>query len=135
MSVIINGTTGISGVDGSASTPAVQGADTNTGVFFPAADTIAFGGNSALLGSANSLSGLSSGVFNYYALTKQGSTVRDFLNGNLLSTATFSGSIPIDTIGAGFAGTSNQFFGNIDEAIISNECLYTASFTPPTQPF
>jgi hypothetical protein len=42
MSVIINGTTGISGVDGSASTPAVQGADTNTGVFFPAADTIAF---------------------------------------------------------------------------------------------
>ncbi len=38
MSVIINGTTGISGVDGSASTPAVQGADTNTGVFFTAAD-------------------------------------------------------------------------------------------------
>ncbi len=34
MSVIINGTTGISGVDGSASTPAVQGTDTNTGVFF-----------------------------------------------------------------------------------------------------
>jgi len=96
---------------------------------------IAFGGNSILLGSANSLSGISSGVFNYYALTRQGSTVKDFLNGNLLSTATFSGSIPIDTIGAGFAGTSNQFFGNIDEAIISNECLYTASFTPPTQPF
>jgi len=50
MSVIINGTTGISGVDGSASTPAVQGADTNTGVFFPAADTIAFaeGGTEAM---------------------------------------------------------------------------------------
>ncbi len=96
---------------------------------------IAFGGNSILLGSANSLSGISSGVFNYYALTRQGSTVKDFLNGNLLSTATFSGSIPIDTIGAGFAGTSNPFFGNIDEVIISNECLYTASFTPPTQPF
>ncbi len=42
MAVTINGTTGIAGVDGSASTPAVQGADTNTGVFFPAADTIAF---------------------------------------------------------------------------------------------
>ena len=38
MSVIINGTTGISGVDGSASTPAVQGTDTNTGIFYPAWD-------------------------------------------------------------------------------------------------
>lgn len=42
MPVVINGTTGISGVDGSAATPAIQGTDTNTGVFFPAADTIAF---------------------------------------------------------------------------------------------
>jgi hypothetical protein len=43
MAITINGTTGIAGVDGSAGTPAVQGTDTNTGVFFPAADTIAFG--------------------------------------------------------------------------------------------
>ena len=43
MAITINGTTGIAGVDGSASTPAVQGTDTNTGIFFPAADTIAFG--------------------------------------------------------------------------------------------
>lgn len=42
MPITINGTTGIAGVDGSAGTPAVQGADTNTGMFFPAADTIAF---------------------------------------------------------------------------------------------
>jgi len=41
MTVVINGTTGISGVDGSAGTPAVQGSDTNTGVFYPAADTVA----------------------------------------------------------------------------------------------
>ena len=41
MTVVINGTTGISGVDGSAGTPAVQGTDTNTGVFYPAADTVA----------------------------------------------------------------------------------------------
>ena len=40
MTVYINGTTGISGVDGSAGTPAVQGTDTNTGVFYPAADTV-----------------------------------------------------------------------------------------------
>jgi len=42
MTVTINGTTGLAGVDGSAGTPAIQGADTNTGIFFPAADTIAF---------------------------------------------------------------------------------------------
>jgi hypothetical protein len=41
MPVTINGTTGIAGIDGSAGTPAVQGTDTNTGVFFPAADTVA----------------------------------------------------------------------------------------------
>ena len=96
---------------------------------------IVFGGSSILVGSANTLSGVSSGVLNYYALTRQGTTVRDFLGGNLLSTTTFSGSIPIDTIGAGFDGSANQFFGNIDEVLISNECLYTSSFTPPTQPF
>jgi hypothetical protein len=42
MPININGTTGISGVDGSAGTPGIQGSDTNTGIFFPAADTIAF---------------------------------------------------------------------------------------------
>jgi len=34
MAVTINGTTGVAGVDGSASTPALQGTDTNTGVSF-----------------------------------------------------------------------------------------------------
>jgi len=45
MPVTINGTTGIAGVDGSASTPAVQGTDTNTGIYFPAADRIGFSGD------------------------------------------------------------------------------------------
>ena len=42
MTLYLNGTTGISGVDGSAGTPALQGTDANTGISFPAADTIAF---------------------------------------------------------------------------------------------
>ena len=42
MSLILNGTDGLSDVDGSASTPAIRGTDANTGIFFPAADTIAF---------------------------------------------------------------------------------------------
>ena len=40
MPITISGSTGIAGVDGSASTPAIQGTDTNTGVTFPAADTV-----------------------------------------------------------------------------------------------
>ena len=39
MAITISGTTGVAGVDGSASTPAVQGSDTNTGVSF-GADTV-----------------------------------------------------------------------------------------------
>jgi len=42
MPVTINGTTGVVSPDGSASTPSYQGSDSNTGMFFPAADTIAF---------------------------------------------------------------------------------------------
>ena len=42
MALILSGTDGVSDVDGSAATPAVRGADANTGIFFPAADTIAF---------------------------------------------------------------------------------------------
>lgn len=41
MPVTINGTTGIVNPDGSAATPSLAGSDTNTGVFFPAADTVA----------------------------------------------------------------------------------------------
>jgi len=42
MSLILDGTNGLSDVDGSAATPALRGTDANTGIFFPAADTIAF---------------------------------------------------------------------------------------------
>ena len=42
MSLILSGTDGLSDVDGSAATPALRGTDANTGIFFPAADTIAF---------------------------------------------------------------------------------------------
>ena len=41
MSLILSGSDGLSDVDGSASTPAIRGTDTNTGIFFPAADTVA----------------------------------------------------------------------------------------------
>jgi len=39
MPLTLNGTTGVAGVDGSAGTPAMQGADTNTGIYY-GADTV-----------------------------------------------------------------------------------------------
>jgi hypothetical protein len=40
MAITISGSTGIAGVDGSAGTPAIQGTDTNTGIYFPGADRV-----------------------------------------------------------------------------------------------
>jgi hypothetical protein len=54
MPVTINGTTGIVGPDGSAASPALTGADANTGVFFPAADTVALTANGSAKFTANS---------------------------------------------------------------------------------
>lgn len=50
MTLILSGTDGLSDIDGSAATPAIRGTDANTGIFFPAADTIAFaeGGTEAM---------------------------------------------------------------------------------------
>jgi hypothetical protein len=40
MPITISGSTGVAGVDGSAGTPAIQGTDTNTGIYFPGADRV-----------------------------------------------------------------------------------------------
>jgi hypothetical protein len=62
MSLILNGSTGVSDVDGSASTPAVRGTDTNTGIFFPAADTIAFAEGGAEVARFDSSGNLGIGI-------------------------------------------------------------------------
>jgi len=58
MALILSGSDGLSDVDGSAATPAIRGTDANTGIFFPAADVIAFsegGVEAARLNSTGSL--------------------------------------------------------------------------------
>jgi hypothetical protein len=66
MSLILDGTNGISNVqsttDGTASTPAIRGTDTNTGIFFPAADTIAFAEGGAEVARFDSSGNLGIGV-------------------------------------------------------------------------
>jgi len=63
MALNINGTTGISGVDGSVSAPAVTGTDSNTGITFPAADTIKFstGGVERMSITNSGVSGITTG--------------------------------------------------------------------------
>ena len=63
MALNINGTTGISGVDGSASAPALTGTDSNTGITFPSADTIKFatGGVERMSITNSGVTGIASG--------------------------------------------------------------------------
>jgi hypothetical protein len=83
MPVTINGTTGVIGPDGSASTPSYQGSDSNTGIFFPAADTIAFaegGAEVARFDSSGNLGlGTSSPAARLHA-TKNAADVARFTN-------------------------------------------------------
>ena len=64
MALNINGTTGISGVDGSVSAPALTGTDSNTGITFPSADTIKFatGGVERMSISNSGITGITAGI-------------------------------------------------------------------------
>ena len=64
MALNINGTTGISGVDGSVSAPAVTGTDSNTGITFPSADTIKFatGGVERMSITNSGVTGITAGI-------------------------------------------------------------------------
>ena len=64
MALNINGTTGISGVDGSVSAPALTGTDSNTGITFPSADTIKFstGGVERMSITNSGITGISAGI-------------------------------------------------------------------------
>tara|TARA_R100000773_G_scaffold2901_1_gene3613 strand:+ start:546 stop:1526 length:981 start_codon:yes stop_codon:yes gene_type:complete len=64
MSLELSGTTGVKGVAGSVSAPSITGDDANTGISFPAADTIKFsaGGVEKLAITPSGLSGDGSGL-------------------------------------------------------------------------
>ena len=77
------------------------------------------------------------GVWSHHAVTRSGSTIRTFKNGDLVATATnsyaFSGDVPI-VIGRNY--TSGLYYnGHISNArIVKGTAVYTAAFTPPTAP-
>jgi hypothetical protein len=88
MSVIINGDTGVSGVDGSASTPSFQGTDTNTGIFYPAADTIAFAEGGTEVMRINSSGNVGIGTTSPTTLLEVNGTAR-FGSSNNVATGAF----------------------------------------------
>ena len=64
MSLELSGTTGVKGVAGSVSAPSIVGDDTNTGISFPAADTIKFstGGVERMSITNSGVSGIAQGI-------------------------------------------------------------------------
>ena len=77
MSISINGTTGISGVNGSAGTPALKGGDADTGIFFGTNNAfIATGGTQRIEVDANGALGIGNSPGTIPA------SARLFVNGN-----------------------------------------------------
>jgi len=145
MTLVLNGTTGVSSVDGSASTPAIQGSDSNTGMFFPAADTIAFAEGGAEVARFDSSGNFGIGtsspgakldvngpasVTSFTGTTRLGVTVRgssgatdysgiDFIGGNQVNP--LARIAVLSTGGGSFLsfGTSNSYASGITSTAVS----------------
>jgi hypothetical protein len=81
----------------------------------------------------------SDGVWNHVAVTRNGTTLRVFLNGVVSSsTYTTSANIANNTLRIGTRGNASGewFHGYIDELrITKGVARYTENFTPPSEPF
>jgi hypothetical protein len=119
MTIVIDGTTGISGVDGTASNPSYEGTDSNTGIFYPAADTVAIGTggtervrvSSAGVVGVNTTSPAAIGA-NYGTIDIRGSSGGGF---NLGTTGTLTGQIYGNSSGITYdaqGATSHFWYAN-----------------------
>lgn len=112
MTVSINGTTGISGVDGSASTPALQGSDTNTGISF-GTDTVAINTGGTARVTVNSSGNVGIGSSSPQQLLHVNSSGSN--GGQLQVTNTSTGATSTDGLVIGY-DTANDVIINNQEA-------------------
>jgi hypothetical protein len=121
MSLILDGSNGLSDVDGSAATPAIRGTDANTGIFFPAADTIAFseGGSEVMrIDSAGNLGIGTTSPVDKLTVVASGSALSQIdsfetaqLRGSSVSYLRVSGG-SVDTLFGSEAGGGSSFIGS-----------------------
>lgn len=100
--------------------------------------------NGTFIPSAGFSSGVSAGTINlntwtHFALTRQGSTFRMFINGVLVSTQTdataFGTAFTLINIGSDTTPSSGYMTGWVTDArVVVGSAIYTASFDPPAQP-
>ena len=86
--------------------------------------------------------GITANTWQHVAICRSGSSTRMFVNGTQAGSTntSWTGSFRIDVIGAFFFSggiySSERFNGHIDELRVTKGlALYTANFTPPSQPF
>jgi hypothetical protein len=110
MTITINGTTGIAGVDGSASTPAFKGNDTDTGVFYPSANEVAAAAGGSTVWNASSTFGFKNRIINGSMIVNQrgtqtGSPLSGYTLDRWLFSRTGTGSSTVSQAGStGFGG-------------------------------
>ena len=106
MSLILDGTSGLSDVDGTAAAPAIRGTDTNTGIFFPAADTIAFSEGGVEVARIDSSGNLLVGIVNTDPVLNRTNGLALFADGSIRSRTNNIWSVGI----ASTSGDNIQFW-------------------------
>ena len=114
MSLILSGTDGLSDVDGSAATPAIRGTDANTGIFFPAADTIAFAEGGAECARFDSAGNFGLGVTP--SAWGAGTSVIDLATSGNAGAVSASGTLSIAN--NGFFNGTNWIYKNSSSALL-----------------
>jgi len=91
-----------------------------------------------LVGGALIANGFIALTWYHFAVTRQGSTWRTFLNGNLVQTIPgVGGALMVNTSPVTVGGSvgGDYMSGWVDEVRISNICRWTNSFTMPNSPY
>jgi len=140
MSLILDGTNGLSDVDGSAATPAIRGTDANTGIFF-GTDIIGFseGGVEAMrINASGNLQTLATiGVGNATPSTSGAgvtfpATQSASSDANTLDDYEEGTWTPIDASGAGLSFTSTEAFYTKIGNVVYVSCAITFPTTAST---